>query len=141
MTIGGQHIHSRAPTVLVADDGVLIRGLVETALLMRGFDVFTAASGDEASAVIDAGGLDLVILDIEMPGCPDGRELARRTADRLEPLPLVVMGENLSEFGPAGRAKRLRLLWKPYTVERLLRCIDSIDLGYTEYGTASPAKP
>ena len=64
-------------TVLVVDDEANIRDVVQYALEREGFRVLTAADGSAALARLEAGGVDLVVLDILMPEL-DGLSLCRR---------------------------------------------------------------
>jgi CheY-like chemotaxis protein len=61
------------PGILVVDDEQIIRQLLYTVLRRQGFNVWLAASGDEAVQVYAAhqAEIDLVLLDVRMPG-PDG---------------------------------------------------------------------
>ena len=63
--------------VLVVDDEAPMRKYITTNLKIRGYDVLTAADGTEALKVIDERPVDLLILDIMMPG-PDGLEVLAR---------------------------------------------------------------
>lgn len=53
--------------ILVVDDEVSIRRLLETRLLMFGYEVVTAADGIEAVNIFRDRVFDLVVLDIMMP--------------------------------------------------------------------------
>ncbi|MCU0308147.1 MAG: response regulator transcription factor [Thermoleophilia bacterium] len=66
-----------AQRVLVVDDEKSIRTIVEYALRDAGFEVVSAARGDEALEVLDREGADLVLLDLMLPGI-DGLEVCRR---------------------------------------------------------------
>jgi len=68
--------NARRPCVLVADDEAT-NVLVITHALKPDFDVIQASSGDEALARVAAGGIDLLLLDVMMPGL-DGFEVCRR---------------------------------------------------------------
>ena len=63
--------------VLVVDDEASIRTIVEYALRDAGFEVVGAARGDEALKVIEREPIDLVVLDLMLPGV-DGLEVCRR---------------------------------------------------------------
>ncbi len=63
--------------ILVVDDDRNLRKIIQTNLELSGYDVTTAASGDEAMRVLDALVPDLVVLDVMMPAM-DGYEVARR---------------------------------------------------------------
>ena len=64
-------------TVLVVDDEAEIRRLVERYLGREGFDVLCAPDGDAMWRVLANHRIDLVILDIRLPG-DDGISLTRR---------------------------------------------------------------
>ncbi len=63
--------------ILVVDDDRNLRKIIQTNLELAGYDVTTAANGDEALHVLDAMQPDLVVLDVMMP-LMDGYEVARR---------------------------------------------------------------
>jgi class 3 adenylate cyclase/CheY-like chemotaxis protein len=63
--------------VLAVDDQPMNTRLLDATLSPRGYDVVAAASGDEALVALTRGGIDLVLLDIVMPGL-DGYEVCRR---------------------------------------------------------------
>ena len=75
--------------VLVVDDEASIRRILETRLSMIGFEIFTAADGEEAIASFNKNNPDLIVLDIMMPKI-DGygvvREI-RRTSD----VPIIIL--------------------------------------------------
>ncbi len=66
-----------ADRVLVVDDEKSIRRVVEYALQEGGFEVLSAARGDDALEVIEREPVDLVVLDLMLPGI-DGIEVCRR---------------------------------------------------------------
>jgi DNA-binding response OmpR family regulator len=63
--------------ILVVDDEENIRALVETYLRNDGYDVVTAATGEDAVEKVATTAPDLVILDVRLPGI-DGFEVLRR---------------------------------------------------------------
>ncbi len=76
-------------TVLVVDDDDRVRTATVRILEVHGFEVKTAASGDEALAIMKdpgrASGVRLVLLDVSMPGLsgPETREKLRAIAPRV----------------------------------------------------------
>src|SRR5438874_10809518 len=65
-------------TILIVDDDDAIRdGLAETVTDL-GYRAHLAASGRDALALVAAGGIDAVLLDLRMPGGLDGIEVLRR---------------------------------------------------------------
>jgi two-component system KDP operon response regulator KdpE len=61
-------------TILVADDEAPMRKYISSNLKVRGYDVIGAADGMEALKLAAEHPLDLVLLDIGMPG-PDGTQV------------------------------------------------------------------
>ena len=55
------------PRVLVVDDSLSVREMVERALEMKGFEVLSASSGAEAMERIGTAMPDLVVCDVVMP--------------------------------------------------------------------------
>ena len=54
--------------VLVVDDNQDVRDLVVHFLSSDGFHVFSASNGDEALAILKSNHINLVLLDVMMPG-------------------------------------------------------------------------
>jgi DNA-binding response OmpR family regulator len=76
--------------ILLVDDDPAIARLVRDKLERAGFDVHTAASGQQALDMIDRRGLPhLAIVDIRMPGI-DGFELCR-IVHRYSDLPIIML--------------------------------------------------
>ena len=55
-------------TVLIVEDDQSIRQGVELTLLKEGYNVLTAPSAEDAQRVLDASRVDLMILDLMLPG-------------------------------------------------------------------------
>jgi OmpR family response regulator RpaB len=60
-------LDNRKEKILVVDDEASIRRILETRLSMIGYDVVTAADGEEALEVFSREHPDLVVLDVMMP--------------------------------------------------------------------------
>lgn len=63
--------------ILVVDDDRNLRKIIQTNLELAGYDVTTAANGEEALHMLDSMQPDLIVLDVMMP-VMDGYEVARR---------------------------------------------------------------
>ena len=68
-------------TLLVVDDGDENRDMLSRRLARRGFNVLTAEDGERALEVVGKDAVDLVLLDIMMPGM-DGVEVLRQLRQR-----------------------------------------------------------
>jgi CheY-like chemotaxis protein len=87
----------QSDTILVADDSMTILAMVSSRLERAGYDVVTAARGDEALRLVEENRPRLVLLDVEMPGL-DGVEVARRIrADEALAGTFIVLLTSLSE--------------------------------------------
>ncbi|HEV8461893.1 MAG TPA: response regulator transcription factor [Gaiellaceae bacterium] len=107
------------PTVLVVDDEAIVRDVVVRYLQRDGFDTLEAGDGDVARGVIERGQVDLVVLDVMLPGT-DGLALCRwiRQEGDLPVIMLTARGE------PADRLVGLELgaddyLTKPFSPREL----------------------
>jgi DNA-binding NtrC family response regulator len=76
--------------ILVVDDEKLIRWSVSERLQRNGYEVVTGESGEQALEAIGAGPLDLVLLDVKLPGI-DGVETLRRALAVQPDLAVVMM--------------------------------------------------
>ncbi|GAB3580890.1 hypothetical protein GCM10027406_21050 [Leifsonia lichenia] len=81
-----------APRVVIADDDDDIRGLMLIAAKRAGVEVVAAVdNGPAALEAVRAGGIDLVVLDISMPGM-NGVEVAEAVrADPVASATLILM--------------------------------------------------
>jgi two-component system alkaline phosphatase synthesis response regulator PhoP len=84
--------------ILVVEDEQSIRTIVEYALRDAGFGVLTVARGDDALSLIDREPVDLVVLDLMLPGL-DGLEVCKRIrAERNIPIIMLsARGEELDK--------------------------------------------
>jgi DNA-binding response OmpR family regulator len=75
--------------VLVVDDEESILKIVEYALAQEGFEVHTAGDGAAAEALLARASMDLVILDVMLPG-KSGLEIARDLRQRSS-VPIIML--------------------------------------------------
>ncbi len=85
-------------TVLAVDDQPPNLRLLDAVLTPRGYRVITTSSGAEALALLETEDVDIVLLDIVMPGI-DGHEVCRRIRDNPATafLPVVMITASGSE--------------------------------------------
>ncbi len=107
-------------TILVADDEAPMRKYISSNLKVRGYDVLLAADGIEALKVAGEHTLDLVLLDIGMPG-PDGTQvLAALRRDTHVPVIMVSARGREHDKVQALDLGADDYLTKPFGVEELL---------------------
>jgi len=76
--------------ILVVDDEPMVCEAVKMLLEFDGHQVVTAVNGNEALALFDHGGFDVVITDYTMPGMK-GDELALALKARLPAQPVIML--------------------------------------------------
>jgi putative two-component system response regulator len=110
----------RLPKVLVVDDGVANRELIEACLADVECDVRLAADGPHALRMIESSPPDLVLLDVQMPGM-DGYEVCRRIKEnpelRLVPVVMITALDSTDDRVTALEAGADDFMSKP--VERV----------------------
>lgn len=121
-------VESRAGTILVVDDEVILLGITEDMLTQYGYKALVAQSGEEALNIVkkDPQAVDLVILDLAMPGMGGEKCLEELLAIRPE-LKVILssgfshhkMAQDPQTFGAMG------FVQKPYRVEDMLAKIRS----------------
>ena len=79
--------------VVVADDNAINRQVAAELLKRMGLSVVTANDGASALELIDAGGADLVLMDMQMPGM-DGLTATRTARSRGHAVPIVGLTAN-----------------------------------------------
>jgi len=106
--------------VLIVEDDGEIRSVLRASLAAEGFDVLTAVSLSEASALLEHAKVDVVVLDLGLPD-GDGAQLVRAIR-RTSALPIVIVSARHQE------AEKIALLdagaddflTKPFGVAELL---------------------
>jgi DNA-binding response OmpR family regulator len=109
--------------ILVIEDEVDLANLIRTALAKHGHRVYHAPSADAAFEAYRKSRLDLILLDLTLPGM-NGLELLRIIRSESQ-VPVVLMSGRLTA---ANRAIGLKLgafdyLHKPFTLAALQACV------------------
>lgn len=84
------------PTILVVDDEILNTKLVEAVLADLPYHIVVSHSGEDALEKVLAGGVDLVLLDVMLPGI-DGFEVCRQVRKTLKQTIPVIMLTTLND--------------------------------------------
>ena len=109
--------------VLVVDDDASILDNVTSILSTEGYQVKSAAGGEEALALVSAWRPTLVLLDMRMP-LMDGWAVARAMREAGSKVPIVVMtaAENAKRW--ADEIDAAGHLAKPFALDELLDCVE-----------------
>ncbi len=113
--------------ILLVDDEANIRKMVGALLQSEGFETSEAPNGAAALVAVQQAAPDVVMLDLMMPGGPDGLETLEELRRRLPDLPVVMMSgkASLSDAVRATKAGAFQFLEKPLTPEGVLVAIRS----------------
>jgi PAS domain S-box-containing protein len=114
------------PCVLVVEDNDDVRELAESVLEMAGYAVLSAASGEQALALLREGArVDLLFTDVIMPGGMNGLQLVDEARSLFPRLPVLVTTGYMDELPRQGQAQRLNILAKPYQHGDLLARVEA----------------
>jgi two-component system cell cycle sensor histidine kinase/response regulator CckA len=106
-------------SILVAEDHPPLLELIAAVLNKAGYNVMTAASGDEALRIASESTVDLLLTDIRMPGLS-----ANSLIDQFQALSrnsgVVIMSGDGGTLKPQDR---VQFLQKPFTSKSLLAAI------------------
>lgn len=115
--------------ILVVDDDEQFRGFFVAALEQHGYGAVTASGGEEALALLDERGADVVFCDVYMPGL-NGLQTIERIAGRPDPPKIVLMSgahnRDATLEGAAFRYADIRTLDKPFYLDALLDLLDEL---------------
>ena len=117
------------PKVLVVDDSLSVRKVVEKALEGRGLQVLAAASGSEAIEMLERDRPDVVICDVVLPD-KDGYQICQyvRAHATIGTTPVMLISgiDNGTVQARAAEVRSDEVLFKPFGVDDLVRKIDRL---------------
>ena len=107
--------------ILVIDDEPAIRRFLRTSLGAEGYDVLEAADGETGLAMLRRNAVDLLVLDLGLPGM-DGLEVLSKLRESGSSLPVIVLSSRTDE---TGKVKALDIgaddyVTKPFGTDELL---------------------
>ena len=117
----GDKMMEKKIKILAVDDEETVRVLLQRILQAAGYDVITAANGKEALSVIAGGGIDVALLDINMPGLSGVDVLAKIRVDELDLCAVMVTA--VADVQAAVEAMKLGAydyITKPFNQDEML---------------------
>jgi two-component system, response regulator PdtaR len=110
-------------SILIVEDDVLTNEYLEFILQHAGYEVISAMSADEATALLEArDDVQLIVTDINLPGSMNGLKLAAAVkARRLEMNIIIVTGYGAPKDDeiPPGSL----FVPKPYTAKKMIEAV------------------
>lgn len=111
--------------VLIVDDDRALRHVLASLLADAGHVVEQAGDGHEALRRLEAGGLDVVLLDIGLPGVSGLDVLTRARASASPPIAIMMTSDDTPEtLLSAVRRQAWRFLRKPFAPSAIVEVID-----------------
>lgn len=117
----------RKPVLLIEDD-MSLRLLLETGLKSAGFEVTASVGSDEGLVLLKSNPFDVIVSDIVMPD-GEGIELLLWVSENIPDTPIIMMSghsiylEGSEKFGAAA------ILAKPFRTEELVNLIRKVTIG------------
>lgn len=123
------HVDTRPPTILIIENEVSNRLLIERVLSTRGYRCLSASNGREALAILDIEPVDLILTDLSMPVL-DGYRTTQliRARPALANVPIVaVTAFALNDENEAAlQIGCNEYLTKPFKPRQLLEVVDRL---------------
>lgn len=115
------------PSVLVVDDDRSMRMTLSMILADEGYRVCTAEDAEEALRLLERQPVDVVLMDVKMPGM-QGDEACAEAKQRQPDLPVVMITAHVAEELARGAlaAGADSILYKPLDIDLLLKRVAAL---------------
>ncbi len=116
-----------AKKILVVDDEEDIRSLFSRVLTGAGYDILLAEDAQQALLVLRDHAVDLVLLDLHMPGLVDGEDMLVYLRDQGEEVPIVVVSgwvDDEATILPPGAVEAV--LKKPIKIDQMIDTVQQL---------------
>jgi len=106
--------------ILIVDDELNMRLVLSALLKKEGYEIASAADGNEAMDVLKSDGIDAVITDLKMPNM-DGMELLRRMNNKYPDVPVIMITAHGTVATAVEALKKgaLDYITKPFDLDEL----------------------
>lgn len=113
--------------ILIVDDQEGIRRLLAETCSLLGYEVFTAASGQEALEIVKIDSFQVALVDMKMPGM-NGLETMKQLLETVEDLKGIVM-TGYGEIDLVEDANKLGIaafIQKPFNLEEIKELLEKV---------------
>lgn len=90
---GNSEVHTEKVCILIVDNDSLVRETFTTILVEEGYEVQSAASGEEAAQILSQRPFDIMLCDFFMP-VQSGLEIIKRTLENYPDMPVILITGN-----------------------------------------------
>ncbi len=116
--------------ILIVEDDSFLQGLAATKLGHEGYEVKTASNGDEAIKIISEAPLDMILLDLVLPGTDGYAVLEKVRANPAMANTPIIVFSNLAEDKDIKRAQEYGikefLIKSNFTLDELVSKIKAL---------------
>ena len=115
-------------TILVVDEDAMNLIMAEMMLKKKGYDVIKADSGQAALTLLQEEAVDMILLDVEMPGMSGTETLdAIRARSELAELPIAFLSasEDMEQAVANGEYAVQGFIRKPFLPQKLYESVDA----------------
>lgn len=135
-----ENVPRKKPVILCVDDEPANLKLLENILVPRGYEVVSAADGEDCLQKIKAGNIELILLDLMLPGM-DGLQVSRKIKDnkKYKNIPIIMLTAHtgVETYIKSLSNEVFAYLHKPFNSEELVGMVRSA-LGQAEGDKALP---
>jgi len=111
--------------ILVIDDDLAVRESIKKVLNTTGYEVMTAADGQEAAERFAPGRVDLVVLDLNLPA-RSGWDVFEALTTQHPSVPIIIVTGMPNQYPTAVAAGVGALIEKPIEVATLLKTMEAL---------------
>ena len=117
--------------ILIVDDNEDISFLIEHILHSNGYETLIANDGEQAIQIVSSQNIDLVLLDLSLPGISGLEVLTQLKAsagEEISKIPVVIITAHSSEadYTDAIEIGASAYILKPFTPQALTEAVDNI---------------
>lgn len=113
--------------ILVVEDEAPVRDLLEEVLSRAGYETVPAPDAGRALDVLDQDDIDLVLLDLHMPGPADGEDLLFLLRDRGDEVPIIIVSGYVDDDTASNHPDCVHaVIKKPIQIEGFLNTVKRV---------------
>ncbi len=115
------------PNILVVEDEEHVRRLLLTLLKREGYVALAASDAGKALDILDQAKIDLVLLDLHMPGPADGEDLLFLLRDRGDEVPIIIVSGWVDDEATTNQPDCVyAVLKKPIQIEKFIETVKQV---------------
>lgn len=113
--------------ILVVDDDDAVRRLILNVMALEGYSGYGAEDAGRALQILDQQDVDLILLDLHMPGPADGEDLLFLLRDRGDEVPIIIVSGWVDDEATINQPDCVHaVLKKPVRIEELAETVRQV---------------